>query len=100
MRDFTSKERSTLAKLAHDIKPVVQIGSKGLTDAVASKIQESLNAHELIKIKFIDFKGEKKDISLSICNQCKAQLVRIIGNIAIIYSPAEKEEDRKYNIAL
>jgi RNA-binding protein len=100
MRDFTSKERSTLAKLAHDIKPVVQIGSNGLTTAVVAKIEESLKAHELIKIKFMDNKDEKEDISLEICKQCSSQLVRLIGNTTIIYRPAEKEEDRKYGITL
>ncbi|OJF76540.1 MAG: hypothetical protein BKP49_06565 [Treponema sp. CETP13] len=100
MKDLTSKERSILGKMAHDIRPVMQIGSKGLTKAIELKAEQSLQAHELIKIKFVDYKGEKNTIATTICEKCNAALVRIIGNNVIIYRPAEKEEDRKYNIAL
>ena len=100
MNDLTSKDRNTLSKAAHDIRPVMQIGTKGLTEASQAKIEESLKAHELIKIKFMDYKGEKNEITATICKKCNAAIVRIIGNTAIIYRPAPKKEDRKYNITL
>lgn len=100
MKELTSKERSTLVKLAHNKRPVMQIGSKGLTEAIELKAEESLKSHELIKMKFIDYKGEKNEIATAICKKCNAAFVRIIGNTAIIYRPAEKQEDRKYGIML
>lgn len=100
MKDLTSKERSILVKKAHTMKPVMQIGSNGLTPAIEAKADESLKAHELIKIKFIDYKGEKEEISAKLSATCNAALVRIIGNNAILYRPAEKKEDQKYGILL
>ena len=49
----------------------------------------------LLKIKFNEYKDEKIELTNQICDYCDANLVRIIGNVAILYKPAEKEDDRK-----
>ena len=98
MNNLTSNQRKILSSGAQTIKPVVQIGQNGLTDAVIQKIDQSLSAHELIKVKFLDFKDDKQELAEKLCESCKAALVRIIGNVAVLYRPAEKEEKRKYNI--
>ena len=60
------------------------------------KIAESLKAHELIKIKFNEYKEDKQQLVEEIANTCEAGLVRIIGNIAILYKEnEEKEADKK-----
>ena len=46
--EITSKERSTLRSAAHALKPVVQIGDNGLSEAVLKEIDLNLNAHSLI----------------------------------------------------
>ena len=68
--------------------------------AVLEKINQTIAVHELIKVKFLEFKEEKHDLSREISESCQAALVRIIGNIAIFYRPAEKQEKRKFNIIL
>ncbi len=98
MYTLNSNQRKILTQAAQSIKPVVQIGQNGLTESVLSKINESLNAHELIKVKFLEFKDEKQEISEEISESSESALVRIIGNIAIFYKPSEKEEKRKYGI--
>ncbi len=95
MIELNSKERKSLEKLAHNISPVVIIGGAGATEGVVKMVSDSLDAHELIKIKFNEFKDEKSELTASICEQCDATLVRIIGNIAILYKQAENPEDRK-----
>lgn len=84
-----------LEKLAHAVEPVVIVGGAGVTDGVESKVEESLCAHELIKIKFNDFKEEKIALSNSLATKTDATLVRVIGNIAILYRPAKEESERK-----
>ena len=42
-----------LKKLAQQLKPVVIIGQKGLTEAVINEVDIALKAHECIKIKII-----------------------------------------------
>ena len=53
MIEMTSSQRKELSAKANSIKPVVIIGQSGLTDGVVGKVEESLNAHKLIKIKFL-----------------------------------------------
>jgi len=96
MMELNSKQRKFLEKAAHDIQPVVIVGGAGVTDGVMQMIDNSLAAHELIKIKFNEYKDEKSELTDEICQKCDASLVRIIGNIAIIFRQAEKEDDRKY----
>lgn len=98
MKELTSSQRKQLSAAAQTIKPVVQIGQSGLTEGVIGKVEQSLAAHELIKIKFLEFKDEKQDIANRVAQSCEAVLVRIIGNVAILYRPAEKETDRKYGV--
>lgn len=94
--ELTSAQRKELSAQAHNLSPVVIIGQAGVTDGVIGKIAESLKAHELIKIKFNEYKEEKQDLSSQIAAACEASVVRIIGNVAILYKEnEEKEEDKK-----
>lgn len=96
--ELTSKQRKILEKAAHDLQPVVIVGGAGVTEGVISMVANSLKAHELLKIKFNEYKDEKVELTQNICSQCNATLVRIIGNVAILYKEAEKKEDRKYSL--
>lgn len=94
--EFTSKQRKILEKAAHDMQPVVIVGGAGVTDGVMDMIDKSLAAHELLKVKFNEYKDEKVELTNDICAKTNATLVRVIGNIAILYREAEKPDDRMY----
>ena len=96
MIELTSKQRKTLEKAAHDLQPVVIVGGAGVTEGVIGMVNNSLAAHELLKVKFNEFKDEKNELTADICAQTDATLVRIIGNVAILYREAEKQNDRVY----
>ena len=92
MENLTSKQRKAFEKQAHDLSPVVIIGSNGATEGVIKMINESLNHHELIKVKFNEFKDEKHEITDAIVAQLDATLIRIIGNNAILYRKNPEKE--------
>ena len=98
MIELNSKERKILEKAAHDLQPVVIVGGAGVTEGLVKMVDSSLAVHELIKVKFNEYKDEKVELVNQICNQVNSTLVRIIGNVAILYRPAEKPEDRKFDI--
>ena len=91
-------QRSYLTKLAHVIKPVVMIGRNGMSDSVIKAVNEALSDHELIKVKFIDFKESRFDLAKVIGEKTESVLVRVVGNIAIYYREQEDKEKRKYRI--
>lgn len=98
MIELTSKQRKNLERLAHDLQPVVIVGGAGVTDGVISMVDNSLAAHELIKVKFNEYKDEIRDLTTELCEKTDATLVRIIGFTVILFREAEKEEDRKIKL--
>ena len=98
MTELNSKQRKILEKAAHDLQPIVIVGGAGLTDGVVQMTADSLSAHELIKVKFNEYKDEKQELTSELCTRTDATLVRIIGNVAILYKEAEKPEDRKFKL--
>ncbi len=100
MTNLNSKQRKLLEKHAHALEPVVIVGGNGVTEGVTQKVADSLAHHELLKIKFNEFKEEKQTLTQELCASCDATLVRIIGNVAILYKPAEKAAERAFEKAL
>ena len=100
MIELSSKQRKILEKYAHSLQSVVIVGQNGVTEAVEKMTDGALAAHELIKISFNEFKDEKRNLAVALSDTCSAVLVRVIGNKAILYRPAEKADDRKYEKAL
>lgn len=89
-------QKKYLRGLAHKLKPVAFIGQKGITDAVNRSINEALDAHELIKLKFIEFKekDQKTAIIRAIEEQTGCEMVGMIGHIAILYRQQRDPEKR------
>lgn len=79
---------------------LVQVGGAGVTENQISQIVRLLNEHELIKVKFNEFKDEKKELTAQIAEKTGSTAVRLIGNVAIFYLPAKKVSDRKYEAEL
>lgn len=95
------RERSALRASAHALDPVVLIGDGGLTPAVLSEIDRSLNAHELIKIRVAgDDRNAREDILRQVCTDLDAAPVQHIGKILVIYrqrpdKPKPKSKPRR-----
>jgi RNA-binding protein len=78
-------QRQYLRGLAHRLNPVVQIGKHGVSDEAVAEIDQALTDHELIKIRFNEFKEDKKNLSAGIADRSGSELVGMIGNVAIFY---------------
>ncbi|MBC8161487.1 MAG: ribosome assembly RNA-binding protein YhbY [Roseiflexaceae bacterium] len=96
--NLTQKQRQYLRKLAHDLKPVVQIGKNGLSEQTVVSADQVLHTQELIKVKFHDFQDQKQEISEQLATRTKAVLVSIIGNTAILYRQSSDSERRTIEV--
>ena len=96
-RQLTSSQAKFLRGRAHGLKPSVFVGQKGITDAFIKSVEEALERHELIKIKFIDFKEkeQKKEMTAVIVQKTDSLKAGIIGHVAILYKPHADPEKRK-----
>jgi RNA-binding protein len=93
-------QRKYLRGLAHDLNPVVFIGQNGITEAVERSINEALDAHELIKLKFIEFKKkeQKEQISKGIEERTGCEMVGMIGHVAIFYRRHREIKKRRIRV--
>jgi RNA-binding protein len=93
--ELTSQDIRELKSKVHHLKPVVIIGSNGLTDAVIQEINLSLNTHELIKIRIHlnDSKEGMTEIVNEICTKTQAVSIQMIGHIAAIYRKNPQHEE-------
>ena len=83
--DLKGYQRGYLTRKAHGLQPVVHLGKLGLTEEVVAAVDKALEDHELIKVKFVNFKDEKGDLARTAADKIQATLVRLVGNIAIYY---------------
>lgn len=84
--------KRSLKAQAHHLKPVVLLGSKGLTEAVIAETEVALNTHELIKVKINGAeKEERLQMASELCEALRAEFVQMIGNIAVIYRKKEEK---------
>ena len=101
MKKLTSSQAKYLRGLAHGLQPIVLIGQKGITDAVIKSAQVAFDRHELIKVKFVEFKEkrQKKEMAVAIEINTSSYMVGMIGHVAIFYKPHDDPKKRKINLA-
>ena len=63
MDKLKGSQRKYLRAQAHHLKPLVIIGAKGVTGQLIASVDLALKDHELIKVKFGEFKESKKEIA-------------------------------------
>lgn len=83
---LSAKQRQYLKALAHSLKPLVQIGTKGIGDTVVEQIDAQLVAHELIKVRFnTESAVEPADAMEELALRTRSELVQKTGRILTLY---------------
>lgn len=82
---LSAKQRSFLGGLASKEAVQTHLGKGGPTEAFVVQLKTLLERHELVKVKFVDYKDEKKSIAADLAAATESELVRLIGNIAVFY---------------
>jgi RNA-binding protein len=96
MLTLTVLQRQNLKARAHPLKPIIIIGSAGLTPPVLEEISRALKSHELIKIRVMnDDREARAAIQKQICTELHAAAVQHIGKILVVYQPQEDVPEKK-----
>jgi RNA-binding protein len=83
---LSGKQRRHLRALAHDLKPVVQVGKDGIDDGLIAAVDKALVDHELIKVKVGESAGlDRHDAAEDIAQKTKSEVAQVLGNIVILY---------------
>ena len=93
-------QRREYRALAHNLKPVVMVGEKGLTEGLQQELDRALNDHELIKVKVASPDREvRQEVIEELCSLTGAQLVQSIGKIAILLRRAKTPNPKLSNLS-
>lgn len=85
---LTERQRKHLRRLAHDVKPVVQVGNSGLTDGLLAELNDCLTRHELIKVKVRVGNRDLRDETIDELSRITgAEVIQRVGNTASLFRP-------------
>lgn len=70
---------------AQKLKPVIHVGHEGVTDAVVAALDQALDDHGLVKVRFTDHKSERKQLSARLAERLGARPVLQVGHTTTIY---------------
>ncbi|MBV8307861.1 MAG: YhbY family RNA-binding protein [Gammaproteobacteria bacterium] len=83
---LSERQRKHLRGLAHALKPLVRLGSAGLTAAVTAEASRALEDHELIKVKAPGGDRAKRDeLFAGLARATGSAFVHRIGNVVVLY---------------
>jgi len=77
-------QRKYLRKLAHDLRPVVHVGTAGLARPVLAALEQALEDHELVKVRLRE-PDDKRALAQSLARRSQSELCGLIGHTVILY---------------
>jgi RNA-binding protein len=90
--ELSNRELRALKARAQLLKPMLKIGKDGLSPAFLKAVDETLAHHELVKIKFDEFKEQKKELAPKLAESVGANVVMRVGNVVVLFR--RRAEDR------
>ncbi len=88
---LTASQTRFLRGQAHDLKAMLQVGGKGITDPLVAEIDLALEHHELIKVKVGAQDRDTRDTMIDeLAQRTGAALVQRIGHTAVLYRPSKE----------
>jgi RNA-binding protein len=97
--NLSGAARKELRRLAHPLRPAVQIGEAGLSESVLRAIEGALERHELIKLQIVRERDGRRELASEVASRTGSELAGLIGRMAILYRPARDPERRRIQLA-
>jgi RNA-binding protein len=85
---MAAPDKHALRAQAHNLKPTIQIGREGVTQAQLDTINRHLDQHQLIKIRFNEHKDQKRELSALIQEKTGSQQISLTGHTLTLYRPS------------
>jgi len=87
----TEQQKKRLRGIGHKLKPVITVGTGGLSDSLLEEFESSLEHHELMKVKIsIGDRDERGTAIRALCEYSGAQLIQRVGNIGLLFRKKKK----------
>ena len=87
MVSLTNAQIRTFKAQAQRLKATLKVGKEGLSPQFIAALDDALKHHDLIKVKFDDFKEQKKELAPQLAEKTGSHLVTRVGNVVVLYRP-------------
>jgi len=82
---LSNPEIRKLKAAAQRMKATFKVGKAGLSPQFLQSVDEGLKHHELIKVKFDEFKEQKKELAPMLAEKTSSHLIMQVGNVVVLY---------------
>lgn len=79
-------QRKFLRSQAHPLRPLVQVGESGVSEAILGALDAALRDHELVKVRLRE-PDDKKAAARALADASQAALCGVVGHTVILYRP-------------
>jgi RNA-binding protein len=87
MESLSNAQIRALKAQAQRLKATLKVGKEGIRSQFLAALDEALKHHELVKVKFDDFKEQKKTLTPQLAEKSSSHLVTRVGNVVVLYRP-------------
>ena len=83
--DISNRELRALKARAQLLKPMLKVGKDGLSPAFTKELDTMLTHHDLVKVKFDEFKEQKKELGPKLAESVRAKIVMQVGHVVVVF---------------
>jgi RNA-binding protein len=87
LEPLTNSQIRKFKAAAQLMDATLKIGKAGLSEGFIRTVSEELSRHELVKIKFAEFKADKKTLAPLLAEKTFSHLVMRVGNVMVLHRP-------------
>jgi RNA-binding protein len=87
MSPLSNPRLRQLKAAAQRLEAMFKVGKAGLSESFVSAINAALDQHELVKIKFVEFKEQKRELGEQLAARTASQLVMRVGHVVVLHRP-------------
>jgi len=91
---LTNAQVRDLKSKAQRLKATMKVGKEGLSPQFLAALDDTLKHHELVKVKFDEFKEQKKELAPQLAEKSSSHLVTRVGNVVVLYRPKPIEQEQ------
>jgi RNA-binding protein len=84
---LSNAQTRELKARAQRLKATLKIGKEGLSPQFLAALDDVLKHHGLVKVKFDEFKEQKKELAPQLAERSGSHLVTRVGNVVVLYRP-------------
>lgn len=85
---LSGAEKRALKSRAQTLEAVVRVGQAGLSTPMVASMDDALSQHELVKVRFVGLKEERRTLAPELALKTSSVLVQTVGNVAVYFRPA------------